>query len=155
MAEMNADYINPFLLAATKVLKDMMMLDAKIGKPHLNDLKFDDSSVLIMLGITGEMKGKVILDFKHAVALDIASKMCMMPITEMSELAQSAVCELCNMILGNAATVFSTKGIGIDITPPTVCQGNVSFSSAPATNICIPIIYEEDKTIEINVSIVG
>lgn len=155
MAGMNADYINPFLVAATKVLKDMMMLDAKIGKPYLNELKFDDSSVLIMLGVTGAMKGKVILDFKHAVALDIASKMCMMPLTEMSEIAQSAVCELCNMILGNAATVFSTKGIAIDITPPTVCQGTVSFSSAPATNICIPVIYEENKSIEINVSIKG
>ncbi len=29
MAAVNADYINPFLLASTKVLKDMMMLDAK------------------------------------------------------------------------------------------------------------------------------
>lgn len=155
MAGVNADYINPFLMASTKVLKDMMMLDSKVGKPHLSDLNFDCSSFLIMLGVTGEMKGKVILDFKKEVALDIASKMCMMPITEMSELAQSAVCELCNMILGNAATIFSTKGIGIDITPPTVCQGNVTFSSAPATNICVPIIYEDDKTIEINISIKG
>ena len=146
MAAVNADYINPFLLASTKVLKDMVMLDAKLGKPYLNNnLTFSADSLLIMLGVTGEMKGQVIL----------CSKMCMMPITEMSDLAQSAICELCNMILGNAATVFSTKGITIDITPPTTCQGDVSFSTDYAANICVPIIYENDKTIEINVSIKG
>lgn len=156
MATVNADYINPFLLASTKVLKDMVMLDAKLGKPYINNnLSFSNDSLLIMLGVTGEMKGQVILCFRQDVALDIASKMCMMPITEMSELAQSAICELCNMILGNAATVFSTKGIRIDITPPTLCQGNVSFSTDYAANICVPVVYENDKTIEINVSMKG
>lgn len=156
MAAVNADYINPFLLASTKVLKDMVMLDAKLGKPYLNnDLKFSDDSLLIMLGVTGTMKGQVILCFHNSVALDIASKMCMMPITEMNELAQSAICELCNMILGNAATVFSTMGTIIDITPPTLCQGNVSFSTDYAANICVPVIYEDDKKIEINISMKG
>lgn len=152
---LNADYINPFLIAATKVLKDMVMVDAKIGKPYLKNLKFDENSLLIMLGVTGEMQGQVILGFQSAVALDISSRMCMMPMTELDELAQSAICELCNMILGNTATVFSTKGIAIDITPPTMCRGTVAFSSSYAANICIPIIYEENKTIEINVSMKG
>ncbi len=154
MATLNADYINPFLIASTKVLKDMVFVEAKLGKPFLNTLKFDDGSLLIMLGITGEIKGQVILRFRNDIALDIASKMCMMPMTELNELAQSAICELCNMILGNAATVFSTNGVGIDITPPTVCRGNVLFSS-DAANICVPVVYEEEKTIEINVSLKG
>lgn len=155
MAAMNADYINPFLIAATRVLKDMVQIDARIGKPNLGDLTFDNDSLLIMLGVTGEMKGQVILNFKSPVALDIASKMCMMPMTELNELAQSAICELCNMILGNTATVFSTKGIGIDITPPTMCHGMVSFSSSYAANICVPIIYEDNKTIGINIAMKG
>ncbi len=154
MATLNADYINPFLIASTKVLKDMVFVEAKLGKPFLNTLKFDDGSLLIMLGITGEIKGQVILRFRNDIALDIASKMCMMPMTELNELAQSAICELCNMILGNAATVFSTNGVGIDITPPTVCRGNVLFSS-DAANVCVPVVYEEEKTIEINVSLKG
>lgn len=152
-ATINAEYINPFLIAAAKVLKDMVMVDAKMGKPYLKDTDFKDDSLLVMLGVTGEMKGQVILDFSHEVALDIASKMCMMPMTELNELAKSAICELGNMILGNTATVFSTKGIGVDITPPTMCQGNVSFTSSYASNICVPLIYEEGRAIEINVAV--
>lgn len=154
-ATVNADYINPFLIASTKVLKDMVMIDAKVGKPYIKDSNFKDDSLLIMLGVTGSVKGQVILAFTVPVALDIASKMCMMPMTELNELAQSAVSELGNMILGNTATVFSTKGILIDITPPMMCRGPVAFTNTYSTNICVPLIYEEDKTIEINVAMKG
>ena len=31
------------------------------------------------------------------------------------------------MIMGNAATIFSTKGYVIDITPPSVCHGRYDY----------------------------
>lgn len=152
-AGINADYVNPFLIAATKVMKDMVFVDAKVGKPYLKDTKFEENTLLIILGVTGEIKGQVIIHLENTIALDIASKMCMMPLSQMDDLAKSAVCELGNMILGNTATVFSTKGIRIDITPPTMCQGPVSFTNIYSANICVPLIYEDSKKIEINVSI--
>ena len=153
MAAINANYINPFLIAASRVLKDMVFIDAKIGKPYTKEAVYADKSLLIMLGVTGEMRGQVILSFENSVALDIASKMCMMQLTVLDDLAESALSELCNMILGNTATVFSTNGIGIDITPPTLCKGTVTFTNHFAANICIPLIYEENKMIEINIAI--
>lgn len=155
MAGMNADHINPFLIAATKILKDMCFIDSKIGKPCVKSTEFTDDTVVIMIGITGEMRGQVMIAFENTVACDIASKMCMMPIQQMDELSKSAICELGNMIMGNTATVFSTKGIGIDITPPTMFTGNVSFSTAFTKNICIPIIYEDTKQIDFNIAVKG
>ena len=120
MAGLNAEHINPFLIAATKILKDMCFIDAQIGKPYMKNTIFAEDTVVIMIGVAGEMHGQVMITFSHEVACDIASKMCMMPITEMDDLSRSAICELGNMIMGNTATVFSTKGIGIDITPPSL-----------------------------------
>lgn len=154
MAGMNAEHINPFLIAATKILKDMCFIDAKIGKPYLKNTEFNEGSLIIIIGVTGEMRGQVMIAFEQNVACDIASKMCMMPITQMDELSSSAICELGNMIMGNTATVFSTKGIGIDITPPTLCTGNVSFSNNFTKNVCIPLMYD-DKTIEFNLAMKG
>jgi chemotaxis protein CheX len=131
----------------------MVFVDTKIGKPYMKEAVFGEKSLLIMLGVTGEMTGQVILSFENSIALDVASKMCMMQLPTLDELAESAISELCNMILGNTATVFSTKGIGIDITPPTMCKGTVSFSNHYAANICIPLEYEEGKKIEINIAI--
>lgn len=153
MAVINVEYINPFLIAATKVLKDMVFIDAKVGKPYTKEAVVGDQSLLIMLGVTGEMSGQVILCFENSVALDVASKMCMMQLPALDDLAESALSELCNMILGNTATVFSTKGIGIDITPPTMCKGTVTLTNHYAANICIPLEYEDGKKIEVNIAI--
>jgi chemotaxis protein CheX len=155
MANVNAEHINPFLMASTKILKEMCFVDAKIGKPYIKSPAFFDNTLLIMIGITGEMRGQAMIAFAHDIACDIASKMIMMPITEMDELAKSAICELGNMIMGNTATIFSTKGIAIDITPPTVGNGSMSFTNNYAQNICIPLEYDGGKIIEINIAIKG
>jgi len=153
MAEMNAEHINPFLISATKILKDMCFIDSKIGKPFLTDCKFNGDAVIIVIGVTGEMRGQVLIDMQLTVACDIASKMCMMPVTEMDEISQSAISELGNMIMGNAATIFSTRGIGIDITPPVLAMGSMSISNLNSKNICIPILYDADKQIGVNIAL--
>ncbi len=155
MANVNADHINPFLMASTKILKEMCFVDAKVGKPYIKSPAFFKDTLIILIGFTGEMKGQAMIAFENSVACDIASKMIMMPITVMDELAKSAICELGNMIMGNTATIFSTRGIGIDITPPTLGTGTISFSNNYASNICIPLQYEDNKTIEINIAIKG
>lgn len=152
MAGLNADHINPFLIAATKILKDMSSVDVKIGKPSIKKADFTSESIIIMIGITGEIKGQVLISFSDGTACDIASRMMSMEILFMDEISMSAISELGNMILGNAATIFSTKGIGIDITPPSICKGNVSFSNSFSQNISVPLLYE-DKMFEINIAI--
>ena len=155
MANVNADHINPFLLASTKILKEMCSVDAKIGKPYIKNPVFFDNTLIIIIGFTGEMKGQTMIAFEDSVACDIASKMCMMPISVMDDLAKSAICELGNMIMGNTATIFSTKGIAIDITPPTVGNGTITFSATFAHNICVPLEYDNGKKIEIHIAIKG
>lgn len=153
MADMNVEYINVFLMAATQVMKDMCQLQLGVGKPYVKPTEFDAESIVISIGVTGEVRGVVLLAFSVDVACDIASKMCFMPITQLDELSASALSELGNMILGNAATVLSTKGIGIDITPPTIIQGDFKLSSAYAKNVCIPLAYDGGKIIELDISL--
>ncbi len=151
----NVEHINPFLMAATKILKEMCFVDAAIGRPYIKNPAFFDNTLLILIGFTGTMKGQAMIAFEDPVACDIASKMIMMPVTEMDDLAKSAICELGNMIMGNTATIFSTKGIAIDITPPTIGNGTMTFSTTYAHNICIPLEYGDHKKIEIHIAIKG
>ncbi|MBO7354091.1 MAG: chemotaxis protein CheX [Lachnospiraceae bacterium] len=153
MATINVNYINPLLKASVSVIEQACGLNVAIGKPALKDAQFTSDELLILMGITGEMKGQAILDFPMPAALQIASKMCMMEVTELSDLAQSAICELCNMIMGNTATLFYQSGTQIDITPPTICKGNVSFGNNYAANICIPFNYEDKYFFAINIAI--
>ena len=154
MAEMNIEHINPFLIATKSVLQNMCNLELNAGAPYVKSERFDASTTVICLGVVGQIKGQVLLAFKNEVACDIASKMCMgMPVPELDDMALSALCELGNMVFGNAATVLSTKNILIDITPPSIIQGNFRIETNYAQNICIPFTYEGDKTIEVDVSL--
>lgn len=155
MAIMKADHLDPFLMASTKILKELCFVDAELGEPYIKDPVFLDNTLVILIGFTGEMRGQVMIAFEHDIACDIASKMIMSPITEIDDFARSAVCELGNMILGNTATIFSTKGMEIDITPPTVGNGTMSFTNNFAKNICVPLNYEGNKSIDLNIAIEG
>lgn len=153
MAGISADIINPFLMATTSIMKDICQTEMSIGKPYVKTTEFENDVIAIMIGITGEMKGQVMMAFPHENALNVASKMMMgMPVTELDAMSTSAISELGNMIMGNAATILSTKGIGIDITPPTLCRGNLTITQSYTKNICIPLS-GDDITIELDVAV--
>ena len=134
MAGISADLINPFLMAATSVMKDICQTDMSIGKPYVKKTEFEDETVAIMIGITGEMKGQVLMAFSYANALNIASRMMMgMPVTELDDMA--------------------TRGIVIDITPPTVCQGSMTITQTYAQNICVPIQAGDGLSLELDIAI--
>lgn len=154
MADINVECINPFLMAATTIMHDTCQVEMKIGKPYVKSTEFEQDSVLIMIGVTGEMRGQVMISFSYDKALEIASRMMMgMPVTELDELSTSAISELGNMIMGNAATLLSTKGIGIDITPPTICRGTMKIAQTYTKNICIPLSAEDDIRMEIDIAV--
>ena len=99
MAEFSVEYINPFLMAATSVIKDICQVDMKIGRPYVKTTEFASDSVIIMIGVTGEVRGQVLMSFPEAHALHVASKMMMgMPVTALDDMSASAINELGNMM---------------------------------------------------------
>ena len=154
MGEISKDYINPFLMAATGIMKDACQVDLNIGEPYIKTNEFSKESAIIMIGLTGQLKGQVLLAFTMQSALDAASKMMMgMPVPELDDMAISAISELGNMIMGNAATVFSVRNIGIDITPPTVGRGTGKIDTMYAKNIAIPLLTDDSEVfMEMNIA---
>lgn len=150
----NVEYINPFITATKSVIKEICNLDTQIGKLHITNTTFEGEQFLIIVGITGDLYGQVIISMSSDTACLLASHMMMgMPVPKLNDMATSAVSELSNMILGNTATLFSTKKIIIDITPPSVCVGeDMSITVSDSKTICIPLSFE-NGSIELNVAI--
>jgi chemotaxis protein CheX len=152
---MNVEYINPFIVASQTVIKLISGIDAKLGKIYLKDSPFKGENVVIIVGLTGKMRGQVTFSMNIPTALNIASKMMMgMPVNELDEMARSAISELTNMILGNTATLLYNKGIGIEITPPSFLMGdNLQISYSKMQTICVPLYLNENETMDIDISI--
>ncbi len=150
---MKAEHVNPFIISVCKVVKDMCMLDLKIGKPSMKSSQYSADASIIKLGLMGNLTGTVVLNLDHSTALEIVSKMMMMPVTSIDEIGQSAISELGNMIAGNAATVFASSNVLIDITTPSYFiggeypdDGNQMFSipfSSDAGDISVDVFINE------------
>jgi len=138
---MNAEYVNPFLKASIEVLRMAAQIVLNISKPFLSDSPNATESLNIVVGITGEIRGQAVISMSTDMAKIIASNMMMgMPVLEIDEMAQSALSELGNMIMGNSATLFCNSGINIDITTPTLVLGEYSSNlSGQTTTITVPL----------------
>ena len=148
---MKAEHVNPFIISVCKVMKDMCMLDLKIGKPSLRQQSFPEENSLIRLGLVGQLSGEVLLNFEPQTALGVVSKMMMMPVNAIDAIGQSAISELGNMVAGNAATVFANNNIMIDITPPDYFIG-ASYDGAATKMFTIPFSTEiGDMTIDVRI----
>lgn len=152
---MNIEYINPFIEASQTVLSQVANVDAKLGKVFLKSAPYKGESILIIVGITGKIRGQAIFTMTKEVALKIASAMMFgMPVDELNEISKSALSELTNMILGNTATLLYNKGIGIEITPPSLLFGeNLQISPSKMKTICIPLYMTDTDVLEIDISV--
>jgi chemotaxis protein CheX len=149
-----AEYINSFLNASKDILAQMAGISSEMGKIYVKDSPFASQNVAIIIGLTGTIKGQVLINMSEPMALKIASNMMGgMPVAALDEIARSAISELGNMILGNAATLLYNLGVTMDITPPTLLVGEkISLSTAQIKTICIPL-QTEMGTFEIDIAV--
>lgn len=116
---LDVKHINPFLQSSVSVIEMTTQTKLAVGKPELSTMEFSENTFILQVGVTGVLKGQVLLCMKEANAKDMASRMMMgAPVNDLDEMASSALCELSNMIMGNTATLFASQGIAMDITPP-------------------------------------
>jgi len=151
---MNAEIINPFIKASRDILVQMAAIQSEMGSIYLKEKTFPSANVAILIGITGDFKGQAVLSMGEAMALKVASNMMGgLPVAALDDIAKSAISELGNMILGNAATLLYNQNIKIDITPPTLLVGeNLSISTPTLKTLCIPL-KTEFGILEIDIAI--
>lgn len=80
----------------------------------------------VLIGITGDLKGKMILSGSSAVFASVGEKMFGMQIE--GEMLTSFSGELGNMIAGGMSTNVIESGIKTDITYPVVLEGNTALT---------------------------
>lgn len=151
---LDVNNINPFLQSTISIFESVTQLKLAVGKPSFADFSFKKPTYSITVGIVGQMKGQAVLTMELEHAKDIASKMMFgMPIAELDEMACSALNELSNMIMGNTATIFSTQGKLIDITPPISMVGTDLQIKSDIDPICVPLLLDGNEYIRLYICV--
>ena len=120
----NAEYINPFLEAASVVFKSILNVDLRRGKLVIKENSIPSMDVEIIIGITGGITGEVVYSMSYPMVQKISEVLAPgLSEEQIKNEYKDIVGELANMITGNAMNLFATTGKVIDITTPTVIEG--------------------------------
>lgn len=153
--KMKAEYINPFFDSSSVILNEMCGISANKKQPYIKQGMTLIKTITITIGVTGKLKGNIIISMDRMSALNLASVMMGgMTISELDEITMSAISELGNMIAGRAGMIFSNNEIDIDITPPVSAlnhpDSKINYSMS---TICVPFVLSNGSEFEIDIAL--
>jgi len=153
---MRVEYINPFVEAAYSVLKEVLNSDVKRGDIYLKPTSMSIMGVAALVGLAGDVEGRVLFDMTKETALYVSGKMNGEVFTTFDELAKATIQELANMITAQAVTKLHDLGFKFDLTPPALFTGDnmeVSTNLGEVEALIVPMELGPKIAIEVNVAI--
>lgn len=120
---MNVEFINPFLLAAVKVLETMTFTEARPRKPYLKQDKEPKGDVTGIIGISGQAEGSLAITFSHDCICHLVANMFGEQVDTINQDVEDAVGELTNMISGDARRQLAESGLPLQAGIPQVFSG--------------------------------
>lgn len=150
---MRVEYINPFVESAYTVLKEVLNTNVNRGELFLKSTSMPVLGVAAVVGLAGDVEGRVLFDMSKDTALKVASRMNGEELTTMDELVKATITELANMITAQAVTKLHDLGFRFDLTPPAIFTGdNMEVTDPEVEALIVPMEVEQGK-VEINVAI--
>lgn len=113
--------ITDLLNGTIESVKSVLPFEIKVDKPSILTQPLTQHNIGVLIGMTGDVRGRVIIDGDDAIFCKIGETMFGMVLE--GEMLESFAGELGNMIAGNLSTTMAQKGFEMDITPPTVFVG--------------------------------
>jgi chemotaxis protein CheX len=153
---MRVEYINPFVESAFSVLKEVMDAEVKRGEIYLKPTSMSIKGVAALVGLAGDVEGRVLFDMTKETALHVAGAMNQEEFTVLDELAKATIQELANMITAQAVTKLHDLGFKFDLTPPALFTGDnmeVSTNLGEVEALIVPMELGDNGKIEVNVAI--
>ena len=121
---MRVEYINPFVEAAYNVLKEVLGTEVKRGDLYLKSSTMQIQGVAALVGLAGQVEGRVLFDMTKDTALAVASGMNGEEMKVVDEMVKATITELANMITAQAITKLHDLGFKFDLTPPALFTGD-------------------------------
>jgi chemotaxis protein CheX len=154
---MRVEYINPFVESAYSVIKEVLHTEIIRGELYLKSTSMPVLGVAAIIGLAGDVEGRVLFDMTKETAIKIANDMLksmdMEPIKELNDMGKATITELANMITGQAVTKLHELGFKFDLTPPALFTGdNMEVSDPKVEALIVPMEIPQGK-VEINVAI--
>jgi chemotaxis protein CheX len=136
---MRMELIQPFINATDAVLAQGLDSPVSIENLSMDEEAYRRRGIAAEVCLIGEIEGRIIFDVDLPTAVQLATRLAGMEVSETDDLVREAVCELANQIIGNAVTSLNDQGFHFHVHPPTLHtseQGSKSSEDTEALVMC-------------------
>ena len=134
---MKMELIQPFINSLDAVIAETLECSAEIADVTMEEGTYKRTGIAALVGISGEIEGRVILDMQTAAAQQVTANLTGAAGNPTEETARETVCELTNMVIGNAVTQLNNQGFKFRVHPPEIYALEDGFQGTPDTEAVV------------------
>jgi len=151
---MRMELIQPFINSADAVLAQGLESPISIENLSMEQEAYRRKGVAAEVFLTGEIEGRIIFDVDLGAAVQLASRLAGVEVSETDEnLVREAVCELANQIIGNAITTLNDQGFHFHVRPPTLHTSEQGSKSSEDTEAVVMVFNTATGNVFMNVAL--
>ena len=136
---MRMELIQPFIGSLDAVLAEMMKSPARIADLTMEEDGYRKKGLAGVVTFKGQIEGRIVLDMDPQAAAKIAEILSGAEVDPSEAIVTEAVCELANMVIGNAVTQLNDRGFEFKVLPPQILtqeQCERAGQDSEATILC-------------------
>ena len=131
---MKMELLQPFINSADAVLAQTLRCATTVGDVTMEEEGYRRQGLAAIVLIRGEIEGRIILDVEPRTAVEGRElSVRRAAVGESAELVRETVCELANMLIGNAVTSLNDQGFHFKVAPPELHTAEEGFEATTAT----------------------
>lgn len=117
---MKMDLIQPFVSSMDAVLAEMMGAPVNIADVTMEEEGYRRKGLAAVVVFKGQIEGRIILDADASAASKVAGCLSGGDVDPGEPIVPESVCELANMVIGNAVTQLNDRGSQFKVLPPSL-----------------------------------
>jgi chemotaxis protein CheX len=138
------ELIQPFVDSLDAVLAEMVKAPPKIVDLTMEEEGYQRKGLAAFVTFRGQIEGRIILDMEPRIAVQVASYLAGSEVDPAEPIVPETVCELANMVIGNAITQLNDYGYEFKVRPPELLneeQCGKAGQDSEATILCFETPY--------------
>lgn len=141
---MQLEYINPFIESVYELFETMLGCPVERGNPNLVKKNEVTNDLVALIGLSGPVRGTVVLLFPKLTALKMVSRFVGEPCQAIDENVRDAVAELVNIVAGGAKARLSNGDPIIELSLPNVIEGKNCSVHYPSYSVWLDIPFTSE-----------
>lgn len=149
---MKMELIQPFINAADAVLAETLQCPTRIGDVTMEEEVYRRKGMASLVTIQGDIEGRIIFDIDPPTAARVASYLAGAPVPESDDMVRETVCELANLVIGNAVTALNDQGFSFKIKPPAIHSAEHGEKNSEDQESLVMCFDTENGNVYMNIS---